>query len=525
VGRQPRVRFRRPTACVAMLELEADQLAQQWRHQSTRSLGILKSTFEALAAIEGRKEMVSSPGAGPAQRRPPGHQRRPLLAPEAAAASRVALHREGRGQLRRLLRLLPLHSASGRTPTPSPLARRLHEPGQRDRPLRHAEWPSPASPRGLGLLPPGLRADGEAAQRQVHRLSVHVERPDVTVRAHSRTTIARPAPPRGREGPRGAPRGAARGHLAAVRAATWTLGDPAADRVRILVGRNRAGRGPRGDHRRLRPPRRLLAGREELHPELRAPRRLRPAALLATLSVPPGTYTLRLGAATARSAGSVEHTVKATLTRAGGLSVGDLLVGPVPSRVRLPPAARPRAGPGPSWPTSSWSRPTPPPWPGGGRRGGGPRRERPRPLRGAGAARGREGARAEGRPGEAGHGRPPSRCLLVPGASERRRPRGGGGHGGAPGRRPGGLAVRWAVASSASSWPLRGTVPRRGRAGAGRGGWPAGPALRAARRALPPRRADQAVSGLDGWRKATSRPRPAACGATPRSATGSSSRP
>lgn len=324
-------------ACAEMLKIEADQLAYAWRHQSTRSLGVLKATFQALARIEGRKEMVLvSGGLGLPNAGPRGLSDDFYWVPEAAAASRVALH---------TVKVQPSSAvSSGSSLSHSALwedantvASWLADFTSRANGTVHSGTPEEAFTRiarevsGYYLL--GFEPTEKQRNGKSHKVSVRVARKGVTVRAHSRTTIARPAS--GREAAKDvaalleAPRVAT---SLPVRAATWSLGDPASDRVRILVGAE-IGRGstPEG----LTVGYVLLdASSRVVKSSIQSAERAAgtgPQSYSTTLSVPPGTYTLRLGARDGRGRlGSVEHRVQASLTRAGSLGVGDLLIGPLP---------------------------------------------------------------------------------------------------------------------------------------------------------------------------------------------------
>jgi VWFA-related protein len=178
----------------------------------------------------------------------------------------------------------------------------------------------------LGFEPEGGDRDGKD-----HRIRVDVERPGLTVRSRGRMNIP-PAGvrPRTQEVLVATLRAPFLIPDLPVRVATFALPDTAAGKVRVLVS---------AEVERARGALDLafVILDDETKPVASGGGRVTesPAGVSSFVGgaqVEPGQYTLRLAAVDdGGRRGSVEHTVKAALVSAGGLELGDLLLGPPPA--------------------------------------------------------------------------------------------------------------------------------------------------------------------------------------------------
>jgi VWFA-related protein len=186
----------------------------------------------------------------------------------------------------------------------------------------------------LGFEPQGGDRDGKD-----HVVDVKVARPGVTIRARRALPMA-------------APRLEQRDLLAStlrspqlalelpLRVATYSVRDAASGKILVIVSTEigRGGTSPAG----LAVGFALVDGKGKVAASsyqrvaddaAAAASADGPVTYLGRASVEPGRYTLKLAAIDARARrGSVEHPVRALLTTIGPIEVGDLVVGPPPSR-------------------------------------------------------------------------------------------------------------------------------------------------------------------------------------------------
>ncbi len=328
--------------CVKDMEGEASQVAWEYREQSQRSLGTLRSAFEVLKGVEGQKIVVlitqglGMPDAGSRPGRISSELRE--LA-RAAAEARVSFF------------AVQVRPQTGST-VDSDLApdaldedRTLQSQG-----LTHlAVLARGAVFRGnpdlafdrlareisgyylLGFEPEPKDRDGKA-----HNIQVAVRRPGLTVR--NRRSIPLPAP--------GDPKTEERSLVASLRApvpatviplrvATYAVRDVVPGKVRLLIsaeiGRESAPQGVGVAWVLIDGRGKTAASAVQRERGEGAPAQ-GPVPFTAVTSVEPGLYTLKIAARDrAGRQGSVEHAVKAALVDAGRLQMSDLMLG-------LPPA-------------------------------------------------------------------------------------------------------------------------------------------------------------------------------------------
>ncbi len=177
----------------------------------------------------------------------------------------------------------------------------------------------------IGFEPEAADADGRS-----HAVTLDVRRPGLSVRSGAVLRIAAAAVSTAHDDLLSATLKARdlRTELP-LRVATYSLRDPKSHAIRVLLS---------ADAGRRDAPRRSVAALFALvdaqgkvaasgHQPMSAPDAASGAALVRTLVVPPGRYTLKLAAIDAAgSLGSVVHSVRASLTESSGLSLGDLIL-------------------------------------------------------------------------------------------------------------------------------------------------------------------------------------------------------
>jgi len=184
----------------------------------------------------------------------------------------------------------------------------------------------------LGFEPQGGDRDGKD-----HVVDVKVSRPGLTIRARRALPMA-------------APRLEQRDLLASslrspqlalelpLRVATYSVRDAASGKILVIVSAEvgRGGTSPAGlavGFALVDAKGKVAASSYQRVADDAAASADGPVSYLGRASVDPGRYTLKLAAIDARGRrGSVEHPVRALLTTIGPIEVGDLVVGPPPSR-------------------------------------------------------------------------------------------------------------------------------------------------------------------------------------------------
>jgi VWFA-related protein len=332
-GRQAAGSGRDREACIEELQGEAMLLASQLQQQSRASLRSLEALFDALAAIDGPKTVLLLTEGLRAE---DAAQVRGLA--DRAAAAHVALY---------VLQIETPWMPDASIQSSSTTA--LEDRELRDNALSALAALSRGTVFRLGGSGEGvydqisrelsgnylLRLEPEATDRdgRDHEIRVTTTRKGLQVRARGRLRI----PPPGKA-PKDEERLAAA--LAApflvtqlpIRVTSYTLRDRAPGKLKLLLAAEIAG--VEGDalsyaFRVLDEKGQLVASGGQRLRELGGDRTV---ALTTSASVAPGSYTLRLAALDAAGRrGSVEHRLTAALHSAGGLELGDLLLGPEPS--------------------------------------------------------------------------------------------------------------------------------------------------------------------------------------------------
>lgn len=324
------------TECLSNLEVEASQVAMDFRGKARASLDMLGSIFEGLKTLDGPKTLVLvTEGMGADDR---NHVRQVAAL---ASAARVSLY---------VLQINSRLFADASQSRPSTTA--VEDDALLTNPLydltsytrgtifRVSGTGGPAFERVahelsayylLGFEPEDKDRDGKD-----HALRVEVSRPvagrKVTVRNRARVNIPTAGAQRKDEEVLG---GLMRAPFPAtelpVRVATFSTRDRASGKIRVLVSAEISqvrGGGLVASFVLADAKGKVAASAAQRLSEL--PRE-GPVPWLGTAVVDPGTYTLKLAVLDASGhRGSIEHPVKAAVLGAGGLELADLVLGPVP---------------------------------------------------------------------------------------------------------------------------------------------------------------------------------------------------
>jgi VWFA-related protein len=328
-------------ACIRQLEGEAQEVGIRYRAESQASFKSLGAVFEALKTIEGPKTvLLITEGLSDFE----GMGAITEMASRAAAArvSLYVLRLDGGGGFADAERSRPNQSAfedeDVRRRGIDALASVAR--GAVFNVVGSAEAVFDRISRELtGYYLLGFEAHAGDRDGRDHAIRVQVNRRNLTVRSRSRLTIpAAGSGPKDEEAVVATMRAPFLATDLTVRVASWAMGDPASGKVRMIVAAEvekarggvtvgfvlADGKGKAVGSNAQRLPASADAG---------------PQAFLGTALVEPGEYTLKLAAidGTGRR-GSVEHVAKAALVSAGGLELGDLLVGrpPAPGAVLRP---------------------------------------------------------------------------------------------------------------------------------------------------------------------------------------------
>jgi VWFA-related protein len=334
--------------CLSTLNLETEQVAMDFRTKARTSLDMLGAIFDGLKTLDGPKTLILiTEGMGEDYA---SHVQR--VAAQAASA-RVSLF------VLQIDSPLFADAAQARPSTTS-----LEDDAKLTSPL----YDLTSSTRGTIFRVTGaggpifervarelgayylLGFDPEAKDRdgKDHKLRVEVPGRKATIRTRARVNIpAAGVQRKDEEVLASLMRAPFPATELPVRVATFSVRDRAIDKVRVLISAEVSdvrGGGLVAGFVMLDAKGKVAATAGQRLSEVSA---TEPVPWLGTAAVAPGTYTLKL-AVVDRSGrrGSVDHEVKAAITGASGLELGDLLLGPVPAKGSpLRPGVDPR-GPG-----------------------------------------------------------------------------------------------------------------------------------------------------------------------------------
>lgn len=343
------------------LREEMWQYATEQQRASSNALAILRSTFEALRTVEGRKvvllisqgllfpDMGTREGGG-------GGEQRELVS--AATAAKVAFY------------VVP---ADDRAPALTADSKIPPDVAEDDRRLRFWGLESLAVEAGGAVLRGiperaftrvisetsayyrlGFEPEPEERQGKPRKVKIDVSRPGVTVRGRRDVTFPPPGTERERtDSIATVLKSPTQSAELPLRVATWTLRDAQPGKVKVLVGAEIGG-GARAAG--LQVGYVLLDERGKVTGSatqgVRADAQIEPGRAVpysTSLTVAPGSYTLRLAGRDERGRlGRVDHAVEARLHTTRILEMSDLLIGPPPTGGRaFRPAVVPDARVGP----------------------------------------------------------------------------------------------------------------------------------------------------------------------------------